>query len=337
MIQIICPSCKTKLSAPDSMAGKKGKCSCGQIFAVPVPTVKPIAAAPANSKPFSPVSTTPRQSKPTTSNPSKPVASNQPTATQPKPQYNTSRSAAPSAFDQLPNQQSFSAFNPYALGSNSFASPYAATPKPDQAAIDRQLNRSDAAFVDKIAVSSGVVHIVGAVTSAGSMLMILLGSGVVLAGLHVLNAGQTPDEIQSIVTKTLVFAAVYYPLSIAWNIAIAIGMFRRATWGWWLCMCGLVFALFQLLGGISTDLFVNGRVAVPRICSAMTIIVVCTLFLVLLSSKPSHRVFNIQMKPAKHWPIIVGVAFCLALFSVSGDYVAKRAVADLTPDLDVEA
>src|SRR5262245_41892865 len=43
-ISVTCPKCSAKLKAPDQLAGKKAKCKCGTVVAVPGGAAKSIGA-----------------------------------------------------------------------------------------------------------------------------------------------------------------------------------------------------------------------------------------------------------------------------------------------------
>ena len=45
MISLTCPKCAKALTAPNEAAGRDGRCSCGAVFPIPSPRLRPVPAS----------------------------------------------------------------------------------------------------------------------------------------------------------------------------------------------------------------------------------------------------------------------------------------------------
>lgn len=341
-IQVTCPACNSTLRVPDSMAGKKGKCKCGELISVPAATRSSVASK-SDSK-----SQIPSGNRATLQQPGN---ANQPSKNGDSAEKLTVKCGqcgkeikvplsmagkrgkcgcggviavpriakgsmggmnakalatlgggqlADSVFDDL-KEQDFerTAVNPYA--------PTKVDTRRD-AKILKTFTAEDEEEkkAEKKKAGMMTIYVMAACHILGGLLFIV-GSLLLIVA-----AGMLSEVIDEIPFAKVGISVVAVIVGIAgiFNIATAVGLLIKQSWGWWLAVISCGWAIGERSSGV-VDSIANGLDSTEKIQGSAVygvFVLVWFVFLQTLVSRETQAIFNVSVKPAVGWVVGLGLA-----------------------------
>ncbi|MEI8212947.1 MAG: hypothetical protein WCI02_12420 [Planctomycetota bacterium] len=277
---VACPQCQAKLVAPDAAIGKAVRCKCGGI--VPVP-----AAAKIDNKPAPTENVARKQGGvPSSSSAAKP----------------STAPVSPSYLDQLTERDL----------KQSEKNPYAPPPKAsnsDAAALKTYV-KDDSEAVKAKAASSNLVlliafNIIGfVINSFGSL------GALVLA----MNPASLPEGLAMTTALGYALTVVLFLFAI-YDLTAAIGLIRKAPWGWWLALVGLGWGIFNNvlnagLGFLNTEQLPR---AIGGAVGALIGLIVSVSLANFLLQPETQKKFNIKIGTGTGWGISLGIGLVMSV------------------------
>jgi hypothetical protein len=331
-IKFVCPKCNTTLQVSDAMAGKQGKCKCGNVVAIPAAS----SAVPAAAKPVA-QSSTPGASRPAGA-PS--VAGNPRPAGSPQ----VSQTAAPAV--PMPNIQlattSASTRNVGSLLDEITESDFkskAVVPRPDavptkksETALLKKFTAADDYQVAPVEVSGrpggliilSVLNFLGALGAIG-LIVLALGATAILS---------QAAETQPFLKLTGLLAAIGVVALIV-SLTVGIGLLTRIQAFWWMAITAYSVNLCSGLTSALLDLVMpdpNGNTNLSvSYGKAFGSAVVGIMILYYLYSPKVIKWFDVKFKLG----IAFAITFSIGLLLGGGGAYGMRVMADQVQPVEV--
>ena len=335
-IKFVCPKCNTTLQVPDTMAGKQGKCKCGNVVSIPTTgTGVPVAAKPAVQ------STTSSATRPAV-----PASVGGTPRTAGSPQV--AQPATPAA--PMPNIQmgssSASARNVGTLFDEITASDFkskAVVPRPDEVptkrsetALLKKFTAADdfqAGKVEEVGRPGGlvllsVINFLGAIGSIG-LIVVAVAASAVLA-----QASETMPLLR--LSGLLICIGV---MGLIISLTVGIGLLTKIKAFWWMAVTlysanlasGLTDALLDLVMP-NPNIDTNTSVTYGK---AFGSVVVGIIILYYLYSPKVIKWFDIKFKPGLAFAITFAIGLLLGGGGAFGIRVMSNQVQPVAVSPDV--
>ncbi len=275
---VVCDTCGKRLGIDAALAGRTIKCPCGKVFVANGGT--PISPTP-----------TAKQSNPNqNSNPAQPAS--------PKSKAQSPALHQPSFLDHL-TEADFSrpASNPYDPPPSNNVS---------EAVVLRKYAGSDAIEKEVHKTANGNITFLAVLNFIGAAFYI--GLGVLILALS--SVMGTIADVLPMAALGALFAGILFGFGF-FDLISGIGLVKRTFWGWWICIIGLSWSIFDRGSSIAIRfMFTQDWTAeIPKAIGALLFIFSSFYFLNFMCQQKTRKMFKVNV----HAGVALGVALTLGL------------------------
>lgn len=292
-IPVTCPKCGRQASAPDEAAGKKVRCKCGEALVIAPP--KKEGSSSTDKTLTDPIGNA-KDSK------GKSRKGNENSRTSSESRSGSSKASAPQAvspgpttsslLDLLTTQdQELAQKNPYAVTEKSGTS--------DAAALRTYL-KDDEEKKNKEKQSQGnllaitVCFFLGVIKNIAVMVIALA------------FAKELPQAVFGFpfIPVGAVYLAVLVPYALV-DLGIGVGMAMKQSWGWWLAVVGLGWAIMERIAALAVACLTSDEINGPLFAGGASLVLCIVSFALIhfLLTKENQKKFKVDVKPMIGWLI----------------------------------
>lgn len=304
-IPIACDKCGKKFGVDAALVGRAVKCPCGNVLKVVVPKGKtPVAATAATNSGAKTSGASPAAAvKPKTSSA---PASTQAATAKPavRPQAAPVAAVAPVMHSNLMDQLTEADFNRKAVNPYS---PPASTSTSDAVAL-RRFGAVDDDKKSSAKTASGNITFLAVLNFIGATGYII--AGVLLIALTSILS--TMSQVLPVAAIGALAGGVLFLFGI-FDLVSGIGLIQRTKWGWWLCVIGLSWAIFDRAFGVAVRFMYaqDATAEIPKAIGAGVFMMSSAYFLTFMCQKSTMKMFNLNLHPGMVWGISLALGLLL--------------------------